>query len=353
MKDMEKTIDYVEAAMLPQALFVDVRSESEFAADHIPGAINLPVLNDAERAATGKVYHQLSPKEARQLGLEIISPKLPALVRQVTALAQKRQVILYCWRGGMRSACLSVVLDLMHVPVYRLQGGYKTYRNWVNQYWQKPLAQPVWVLCGNTGVGKTLVLHELASLGCQAIDLEGLAGHRGSTFGLVGLAPQPTQKAFESRLYTAISQLDPTKPLLLECESKRIGKLTLPDPLHRAIVEGKRILLYDTIPNRVAKILADYQPEKAILEVQQALAHLTPYLGKQKIQDMLEQLRNQDFATVVASLLTDYYDHLYRYPNEPDSAYSCCFMAADPKATARAIAQFLEKDDTLAEVKAF
>lgn len=350
---MEKTIDYVEAASLPHALFVDVRSESEFAADHIPGAINLPVLNDAEREATGKVYHQLSPKEARQLGLEIISPKLPALVRQVTELAQKHEVILYCWRGGMRSSCLSVVLDLMHVPIYRLQGGYKTYRNWVNQYWQKPLLCPVLVLCGNTGVGKTLVLHELASLGYQAIDLEGLAGHRGSAFGLVGLAPQPTQKTFESRLYAAISQLDPTKPLILECESRRIGKLMLPESVHHAIVEGKRILLYDTIAHRVDKILADYQPDKTTIEVQQALSHLTPYLGKQKIQNMLEQLANQDFATVVASLLTDYYDHLYRYPNGPDSTYSCCFMAEDPKATAAAIARFLEKDNALAEVKAF
>jgi len=332
---MEKIINFAEALVIENGLFIDVRSEEEYAQDHIPGAINLPVLNDAERCATGTAYHQLSHAEARQLGLEIISPKLPSLIAQLQEYAKDHQIILYCWRGGMRSAALAAVLDLMRVPVYRLNGGYKNYRSWVNQYWQRPLGSPVWVLCGNTGVGKTLVLNELRKLGCQAVDLEGLAGHRGSAFGHVGLLPQPSQKTFESRLWQETQRLDPNKPLILECESKRIGKLLLPDVLHKGIVEGNKILLYDTIPHRVAKILNDYRPEESLQEIRESLFCLTQRLGKEKVNTMLSQIDARDFEPVVAALLTDYYDPLYQYPNTAASEdYYISVDAADPVAAA-------------------
>ncbi len=339
---MEKLINFAEAQAMEKSLFIDVRSEGEFAEDHIPGAVNLPVLNDGERTATGIAYHQLSPAEARQLGLEIISPKLPVLVAQLKEYAQDHQIVLYCWRGGMRSAALGAVLDLMHIPVYRLSGGYKNYRSWINQYWQSSLANPIWVLCGNTGVGKTLVLNELKITGCQAIDLESLAGHRGSVFGNVGLLPQPSQKAFESRLWQETRQLDPARPLILECESKKIGRLHLPRVLHQGIVEGKKILLYDSMPNRVEKILKDYRPEEALPEIGEALPCLIPRLGKEKVSTLLSQIEAGDYAEVVTALLTDYYDPLYQYPNEAAAeGYDITIDASDPITAAATIQAYL------------
>ncbi|MDD2497667.1 MAG: tRNA 2-selenouridine(34) synthase MnmH, partial [Desulfitobacteriaceae bacterium] len=172
-----------QALSLSYPLFVDVRSEREFKVDHIPGAINVPLFNDEERALVGTVYKTQSPEQARYLGLKIVSPKLPDLVQLIQSQGEGREIVLYCWRGGMRSLSLATVLDLMNIHVYRLSGGYKSFRRWICSYFsQDSLPFQVVVVHGLTGTGKTNVLKKLAERGVPVLDLEGLAGHRGSVF---------------------------------------------------------------------------------------------------------------------------------------------------------------------------
>ncbi|MEG1538236.1 MAG: tRNA 2-selenouridine(34) synthase MnmH, partial [Clostridiales bacterium] len=254
--------------------------------------------------------------------------------------ALNHQVVLYCWRGGMRSGALSAVADLMRIPVYRLSHGYKGYRSYVNDYMQQMPAFSVYVLCGNTGVGKTEVLQELAAQGVQTLDLEGLANHRGSAFGSVGLGAQGSQKAFESGLWQKISQFDVTKPVVLECESRRIGRLLLPEHLHQLVRQATPILLYDNVPNRVARILADYQPAQEPAEVARALACIRPKLGKEKYDLLAAALEQQAYPLVIETLLSGYYDLLYQYPNGADARYPLAVdVAAGHGAAARHGAQ--------------
>lgn len=163
----------------------------------------------------------------------------------------------------------------MRIPVYRLEKGYKGYRAYVNAYFQTLPPFPFYVLCGNTGVGKTLVLKELAAAGVQTLDLEGAANHRGSAFGSVGLGAQPSQKAFESAVWHRLAAYDPALPVVLECESRRIGRLLLPESLYQAVRQAVPLLIYDSIPSRVQRILADYRPESQPAEVKQALARIS------------------------------------------------------------------------------
>jgi len=340
---MIRDITVRELENLPQPVLIDVRSESEYREATIPGAVNLPLLNDAERAEVGEIYVQQSPAWARHRGLQLISPKLPALVEEVEKLSVQGTPVLFCWRGGMRSKSLAAVLDLMGVPAYRLQGGYKAYRREVLAYFERVLPFAIVVLRGNTGVGKTELLLKLRHLGYPAIDLEGLANNRGSVFGDVGLGTPPSQKAFEAALYEECRRCEKYGYVVVECESKRIGRIALPDKFHSAMQEGTQILVYDSLANRVHRLVKEYAARsEATVQIEAALERLIKTLGHAKVSEQKSLLAAGRLEEFTEHLLLDYYDRLYAYPNEPSPGYALCLSQAEPEQAVKELAHFLD-----------
>lgn len=340
---MIREINVEDLEKLENPILIDVRSEGEFAEATIPGSINIPLFNNEERARIGTIYTQTSPTLAREEGLEIASPKLPGLVNQVAELGKENPLVLFCWRGGMRSKSLATVIDLMGIPVYRLQGGYKAYRREVNDYFNEELPFKVIVLRGNTGVGKTEVLKKLREDGYPAIDLEGLANNRGSVFGSLGLGPAPTQKAFEALLYEELRDLAKFPYIIVECESKRIGRVMLPTKFFEAMQCGIQVLLYDSMENRVKRLVGEYTSvPNALEELKTALGRLTKNLGHKKIEEYTELLEQERFEEFTEKMLV-YYDALYAYPNQPDSAYDYSISHTDPAEGLIKLENYLEQ----------
>ena len=341
---MIKEITVQELKTLGQPILVDVRSEGEFAEATIPGAVSLPLFNNEERAKVGTTYTQSSPSLAREQGLNIISPKLPDLVQKVGEFAKRGPLVLFCWRGGMRSKSLATVVDLMGIPVYRLQGGYKAYRAQVVDYFEAKLPFKVVVLRGNTGVGKTELLGQLRGDGYPAIDLEGLANNRGSVFGAMGLGNPPSQKKFEGLLYEELELLKEFPYIIVECESKRIGRVTLPAIFFTAMQEGIQILQYDSLVNRVQRLLREYTAvPDALQEIGLALERLIKTLGHVKVQELRTLLETNHLDLFTERLLVDYYDKLYAYPNEPSSEYAFYINHQDPVQALRELECYLDE----------
>lgn len=242
----------------PFETIIDVRAPSEYAQDHIPGAINLPVLSDAERAQVGTIYTQDSPFKARKIGAALVAQN--AANHLQTALVDKPggwAPLVYCWRGGQRSGSFATILSQIGWRVSVLEGGYKSWRRMVQtQLYEDPFPAPVLLLDGGTGTGKTDILHHAAAMGAQVIDLEGLAQHRGSVFGSTG--PQPSQKLFETRLARAVAMLDPKRPVLMEAESNRIGAIRLPPALWNAMRRADLVQITAPLDARARYIAERY-----------------------------------------------------------------------------------------------
>jgi tRNA 2-selenouridine synthase len=339
---MIREISIEELSSINKAILVDVRSEGEYSEATIPGALNLPLFNNFERAEVGKAYTQISPHAARQIGLNIISPKLPSLVERALKLAESGQLVLFCWRGGMRSKALATILDIMGIPVYRLQGGYKAYRAKVLEYFKDKPAFRIIVLSGNTGVGKTEFLSRLRLEGYPAIDLEKLANNRGSVFGAMGLGAPPSQKAFEAMLYEELKSLAEFDYIIVECESKRIGRIALPVNFYRAMQNGTKVLLFDSVPNRVERLVKEYSSvPNALAEIDKALERLLKTLGHTKIQYLKELIRQENFQEFTEKLLLEYYDLYYAYPNETSNNYQLCLNHEDKDLILKQMKEFL------------
>ncbi|AHF06637.1 tRNA 2-selenouridine(34) synthase MnmH [Desulfitobacterium metallireducens] len=343
---MIREIIVEELENLENPILVDVRSEGEYQEATIPGALNLPLLNNEERAQVGTTYTQTSPALAREEGLKFISPKLPDLIKQAQIWSEQGPLVLFCWRGGMRSKSLASVLDLMGVPVYRLQGGYKSYRkNVVEFFEQEPFLKFV-VLRGNTGVGKTEILKQLKSEGYPSIDLEKLANNRGSVFGDVGLGAAPSQKKFEALLYEELREIKDKgySYIIVECESKRIGRVTLPVKFYNAMQQGTQILVYDSIPNRVKRLVQEYtEIPDSLTQIREALIRLAKTLGHKKLEQynlLLEENRLADFT----QNLLEYYDALYGYPNESSLEYEFELSQIAPDRAIQELKNFLDKE---------
>jgi tRNA 2-selenouridine synthase len=241
-------------------MIIDVRSPSEFSDDHIPGAINLPVLSDNERAEIGTLYKQSSPFEARKAGAALISRNIARhLDQDLRHLPVDWSPLIYCWRGGQRSGAMARICSEIGWSVHILDGGYKSYRRAV-QHDLTALAgelHPI-MLDGATGVGKTLILSALTGHQTQSLDLEALAAHRGSVLGAMPDQPQPSQRLFESLLCDAIQRLDRTRPVIIEAESSKIGQIHIPDALWKAMLPAPSITITADITARVQYILRDY-----------------------------------------------------------------------------------------------
>ncbi|AFM42130.1 tRNA 2-selenouridine synthase [Desulfosporosinus acidiphilus SJ4] len=341
---MVKEIHINELKTLDHPVLIDVRSEGEFGEATIPGSVNIPLFNNQERAEIGTIYTQASPSLAREAGLEIVSPKLPDLVKKVEELSKSGPLVLFCWRGGMRSKSLATVIELMGIPAYRLQGGFKAYRNQVVEYFDNPLPVKVVVLRGNTGVGKTELLGKLRSDGYPAIDLEQLANNRGSVFGALGLGEPPSQKKFEGLLYEELESLKDFPYVIVECESKRIGRVSLPTSFFSAMQQGLQILQYDSLPNRVQRLIRDYTAiPNACAEIGIALERLVKTLGHVKVQELRSLLETNRLETFTELLLIDYYDRLYAYPNHPTAEYEYFIDYSEPTKASRELERYLDE----------
>lgn len=292
---------------------IDVRSPAEYAADHWPGAINLPALDNAERARIGTIYKQQSPFEARILGAALVARN--AARHLEGALRDKPGgwlPLVYCWRGGQRSGSFATILDQIGWRVAVVAGGYKTYRRLVvSALHEMPLSHPFVVLDGNTGTAKTELLGLIAARGVQVLDLEGLAAHRGSLFGAV--APdQPSQKAFESAIAIELHGLDPGRPVVVEAESSKIGDLLVPPSLWEAMKAAPRIAVSAPVAARAAYLVRAYGDVVADTgKLHQVLGALTAFHGREQVDLWRQQADAGQYEQLAAALMQEHYDPAY------------------------------------------
>ncbi|HEY3327417.1 MAG TPA: tRNA 2-selenouridine(34) synthase MnmH [Novimethylophilus sp.] len=294
---------------------LDVRSPAEFAEDHIPGAINVPVLDDAQRAEVGTLYTRVSPFEARKVGAALIARNIAAHIEQHFMDKPKSwRPLVYCWRGGQRSGAMAHILGQIGWSVGQLQGGYKAYRQYVRSELQTlPARFGFRVLCGPTGSGKSRLLHALAGNGAQVLDLEGLANHRGSLLGGLPGSPQPSQKCFETQLWDALRKLDPQHPVFVEAESRKIGVLSLPDSLLHGMRQADCIHLDAGVEARATLLLEDYDhflSEPALLF--EKLDQLMPLHGRQTLEHWRQLAESREWRLLVTELLQMHYDPAYK-----------------------------------------
>lgn len=295
---------------------VDVRSDAEFSHAHIPGASSIPLFNDQERTIVGTIYKQQSRESAIKKGLEFFGPKMKEMLLQAEGLikekdANNKTVLVHCWRGGMRSAAVAWLLDLYGFKVYTLMGGYKAFRNWVLQR----LAQnhPFQILGGNTGSGKTIVLQSLRSLGEAVVDLEGLAGHKGSAFGNIGLPKQPSQEMFENKLAIAIKieqERFPDKKIWLEDESQRIGTVNIPQDMWVHMRRREIVFLDIPFHARLNYLVETYGKLDSIA-LKNAIGRIQKRLGGLETKTAVTSLEENNIHGCFEVLLK-YYDKQYR-----------------------------------------
>lgn len=294
---------------------IDVRSPAEFAEDHAPGAINLPVLSNEERAEVGTIYVQQSRFLARKIGAAYIARNVACHLQ--TALADQPgsfRPLIYCWRGGQRSNAMATILAQVGWRTALLEGGYKTWRRHVSQrLYDQALPLRLVLLDGNTGSGKTEVLQRLAARGLQTIDLEGLAAHRGSLFGAIAGQPQPSQKLFESRLLVALDALDPARPVIVEAESSKVGERMVPPALWDLMTAAPRLQLTATPEARaryLVRAYGDITGDRAALD--EALRRLPTPPGRKRLEAWGQLADAGDFEALALELMALHYDPAYR-----------------------------------------
>lgn len=293
---------------------IDARSESEFAHDHLPGAVNWPSLNDQQRARVGTLYKQASPFEARKLGAALVARNIADHIERELAHTSRRwRPLLYCWRGGQRSGALALVLGQIGFQVTLIEGGYKAFRvALLTDIPAQVQRLRLRVVCGPTGSGKTRLLHALATAGAQVLDLEGLASHRSSVLGMIPGQPQPTQKRFETLLWDTLRRFDSSRPVFVEAESKKVGNLAVPHSLMAAMRESPCLLLQLPDDERVALLMEDYAFFAQDIDFFcRRLEALTMLRSKAVVEAWKAEARNGRIESVVRDLLRVHYDPGY------------------------------------------
>ena len=294
---------------------IDARTPSEFAEDHVPGAISAPVLYDAERAEVGTLYKQVSPFEAKKIGGALVAKNVARHIENHWRDHPKSwRPLVYCWRGGKRSGAMAHILREIGWDAQTLPGGYKAYRRWVVQELEQiPERFDFRVVHGATGSGKSRLLSALAEAGAQVLDLEDLAAHRGSVLGGLPNEPQPTQKWFESLLLAELEKLDRRAPVYVEGESKKIGELQVPEALMARMRASRCIVLQTDLETRVTLLLEEYRhflADRASLDAQ--LDCLVALHGKEKINQWKALAADGEWREFVAHLLREHYDPAYQ-----------------------------------------
>jgi tRNA 2-selenouridine synthase len=293
---------------------IDARSESEYAEDRLPGAVNWPSLNDAERHEVGTIYKQVSPFEARKRGAALVAANIARHIeRHVIDQPRSWQPLTYCWRGGQRSGSLSLVLGQIGFRVRVIEGGYKAFRTAILAALPELATRLQYrVICGPTGAGKTRLLHALAAAGAQVLDLEALASHRSSVLGLIPGQPQPSQKHFDNLVWQALRSLSPARPVFVESESRKVGNVAVPQPLIDAMRASPCFRLELAEDERVALLLEDYEFFVNDRELfVQRLGALTELRGKAQVESWQAQAAAGDVQPIVRELLVKHYDPGY------------------------------------------
>ncbi|WP_431104114.1 tRNA 2-selenouridine(34) synthase MnmH [Roseateles noduli] len=293
---------------------IDVRSPGEFEEDHLPGALNWPVLDNDERRIVGTLYRQ-DPLEARKLGAAIVARNIANHLDANRPLMRKHwQPLVYCWRGGQRSGAMNWFLNQIGFKSLQLVGGYKAFRGEViKTLAEQPARFDFVVLCGRTGSGKTRLLQALAASGEQVLDLEAIARHRGSVLGALPDRPQPSQKAFDTALWQTMVKLDPSRPVFVESESRKIGGVQLPEPLHLRLRQHGRCVWIDMAdPGRVQLLLEDYAHFKADPQAFNSLiGGLVALRGRERVGRWQDMALSGQWAEVFGELMRDHYDPGY------------------------------------------
>jgi tRNA 2-selenouridine synthase len=292
---------------------IDARSESEYALDRIPGAINAPVLDDEQRVRVGTLYKQVGAFEAKKVGAPLVAANVARHIETLWADKPREwKPLVYCWRGGNRSGSMAHILAKIGWPVVQLDGGYKAYRAHVAAALENPPELDFRVVCGTTGSGKSRLLETLDRMGAQVLDLEKLAAHRGSVLGHLPDEAQPTQKWFESQVWDKLRRFDPSKPVFVESESKKVGNLRVPDAVMERMRASSCISLSLSRENRVRLLMEDYEhfcknPDALTSQ----LAHLVQLHGNEKIKAWHDMANSGAMAELVDQLLVEHYDPAY------------------------------------------
>jgi tRNA 2-selenouridine synthase len=318
---------------------IDVRSPSEFALDHIPGAMSCPVLDDAERARVGTIYAQASPFEAKKLGAALVAKNIARhLEERFRDRERAWHPLVYCWRGGQRSSAMAHVLRQIGWNAATLQGGYRGYRREVvAQLATLPSRLDFRVVCGATGCGKSRLLAALAARGAQVLDLERLASHRGSLLGDLPGEPQPSQKMFDSRVWDALRRFDPARPVFVEAESKKIGQVQVPPDLLERMRMGECLQLEVPVAERVRFLVEEYRhflDQPSLLGLK--LRGLTDRHGHAVIARWNASIEAGAWNELVADLLVTHYDPSYlhatrrNYPRYADARVVCLTRLDEP-----------------------
>lgn len=325
-----------EIAALDHDAVIDVRSPSEYADDHLPGAINLPVLDDAERARVGTIYKQQSPFLARKIGAALVARNSARhLEGALAGMGGGWRPLVYCWRGGQRSGAFATILAQVGWRVELVSGGWKSWRRLVTAaLHDHPVPGPVIVLDGNTGSAKTELLGLLAARGVQVIDLEGLANHRGSLFGAMA-GGQPSQKLFEGRLAMRLAALDPARPVVVEAESSKVGDIALPPRLWAAMAAAPRLRIAAPVEARaayLARAYADLTEDRARLAG--IIDRLRPVHPAETIETWLRLAAEGAFAPLARELMARHYDprydkHRARFAGRQDRVVEAASLAPD------------------------
>jgi len=293
---------------------IDVRSPSEYAEDHIPGAINCPVLDDEQRVRVGTIYKQVNSFEAKKVGAALIAKNIAQHIETLFLDKPKDWTpLIYCWRGGNRSGAMSLILAKIGWPVVQLDGGHKNFRSNVNEVLPHFAARfQWWVICGTTGSGKSRLLQTLADRGAQTLDLERLAAHRGSVLGNLPSQAQPSQKKFESCIWQTLRHFDAALPVFVESESKKVGKLRVPDAIMEAMRQSPCISLSLPTEQRVQLLMEDYVHFVQDTDnLNRQLDCLQSLHGKEKIQEWKQMASAGKIHQLVRELLEKHYDPAY------------------------------------------
>ena len=331
MERLEAELFMKEGVDIP---IVDVRSPAEYLKGHIPGAVNIPIFDNLERAKVGTVYKQQSRDEAIALGLEIVGPKMKSFTESAKKLAVDGKLNVYCWRGGMRSEKMAWLFELVGLEAKVLQSGYKAYRKYLHAGFDK-MANLI-VVQGPTGSGKTKILHALSESGEQIIDLEGLANHKGSAFGGLGEDVQPTTQQFQNDILASMKTFDLSKPIWIESESVTIGKVYLPEKLWKKMNEATVLSLDMPREYRIEHIVEQYGAFSAE-ELSAKINQLEQNMGGANVKTTIALVEQGDLHAAVDILLT-YYDKSYAHSatkykvNRPVVVKT---SSSDPKQNAR------------------
>jgi len=304
---------------------VDVRSPSEFAAGHIPGAYNIPLFDDDERAVVGTKYKNEGRIRAILAGLKLSGPAISSKLENALKIAREGRLLVHCWRGGMRSEAMAWLFSLGDIRTELLEGGYKSYRHHVLE--KLSSNRKMIILGGLTGSGKTFILRHLMGSGEQVIDLEGLANHKGSAFGSLGQQPQPTSEHFGNMLFTELKQTVPERALWIEDESRNIGTVFMPEPFYLNMQDNPAIILMMDIKTRLPRLLEEYSSYPPG-ELEASVMRISKRLGGDNTRDAVQAIRSNDFSKAIEITL-NYYDKAYLFGLKKKKEKNIIYVTTD------------------------